>query len=95
MARKRGKGMKIAILIIFSIFYIAFSLLWAALHGAAKLTTDEVIYMEENETAYTCRNCKHCLIVKTATGGERHKCTVNNEILHTLHPCEVWEEKKQ
>lgn len=51
--------------------------------------------MEQNDIAYTCRSCKHCLIVKTATGGERHKCTVNNEILHTLHPCEVWEEKNE
>lgn len=83
----------IATIIIVAICFIIAFFFLALLHGAAKLTTDEVIYMEENEIAYTCRSCKHCLIVKTATGGERHKCTVNNEILHTLHPCEIWEER--
>lgn len=48
--------------------------------------------MSEEKT-YTCRSCKHCLITKTETGCERHKCKVNNEVLCSLYPCEVWEER--
>lgn len=84
--------MTAAIIIVIISFAIAL-FGWAVVYGATKDIPWEVRYMEDREPTYTCRNCKHCLITKTEAGQDRHKCVINGEILYSLHPCEVWEER--
>ncbi len=83
----------IATFIIVAICFMIALFGWAIVYGATKDIPWEVRYMEDREPTYTCRNCKYCLITKTATGQDRHKCVINDEVLHTLHPCEVWEKR--